>query len=527
VLKINAGADNEELVRVTRVNNSASLAGGLFYNHIVNEPVVIFAFGGNHSPCDTAGYCPVNALPAALPIDNTQLISCWDRQVAARNNYELKRNKLPPMLELRDLYCNRYRWNSSDSLWPNYDHCAMPSNYSTIYGANHIWQFYEDMSVFYGNIEAQLRQLRERCETSTQNYEQAAAEASAALVYWQGINYECSQYQAAVENQACDAKANVGTCWLGYETCYTNSRTGFMPVYDAAVDTSERQMSEMRAVLRIECLIQALNYTGQEATQNNSVLGQTTVDDQAALDARLEVCMNTTYFNAPEVTNLSIGNVSIPCQGSCPGSFPYTPGTTTFANLFYSPHQGLAHDCTATCCAGGPSTPTTPAIFVLGNYSTNSCPAGTVPITDSAECQSASTFLASHLDTTAHPVTWQGDETVSDWPTHCHQVIALGAPGVWFNNHGTGRTRPSARPICKDMYLPGSTASSAAGSLLCNAATGTLEEAKAACDQLSDCAVLLDAGCDNVNWLYCQTNLSTIVASNAATDACTKIKISR
>jgi len=527
VLKINTGADNEELVRVTRVNNSANLAGVLFYNHNVNEPVVIFAFGGNSADCDTSDYCPSNISNVTQSLDTAQLLSCWDRQQAAYSSYELKRNKLPAMLELRDIYCDRWRWNSSDSLWPNYGQCAMTSNYSTIYGTNHIWQFYEDMSVFYGNLEEQLRQARERCETGTRNYDQGAAEASAALAYWQGIQYECSRYQVDVENQACDAKDNVGQCWIGYETCYWNARSNFIPVYDAAVNTSYRQMDEMRAVLRIECLIQALNYTGQESTTNQPVLGQTTVDNNTDLDARLTACINTFYTNASEVTSLRVDNYSIPCQGSCPGSFPYTPGTTTFANLFYASHQSLAQGCSARCCEGNASTPTTQAIFVLGNYSTNSCPAGTVQITDSSECQSASTFLASHLNTTVHPVTWQGDETVPDWPTHCHQVIALGAPGVWFNNHSTGRTRPSARPICKDMYLPGPTVSSAAGSLLCNAATGTLEEAKAACDQLSDCEVLLDAACDNADWLYCETNLSAIIANNAATDACTKVKISR
>jgi hypothetical protein len=267
-------------------------------------------------------------------------------------------------------------------------------------------------------------------------------------------------------------------------------------------------MKEMRAILRIECLLDAL-----------------VANSTWEVNSKIANCTNITYYTHPNVTYLIVAPPDIPCQGVCPGAFPYQPGTTLYEDLFYVPD--MSHPCNVHCCFNGSSNYNTEALYILGNFSTNSCPTGTAPITESSECQSASNFLQSTLNSTI--ATWQGDEISPDWPINCHQVTGLGAPGVWFNNHSAGILRVTARPICKDMYLPGPKAASSAGSLFCDSTGRTLEQAKEECDKNSGCEVLFDAGCNGTGWVYCQATLAQILANSTSqtADACTRVKLTR
>lgn len=277
--------------------------------------------------------------------------------------------------------------------------------------------------------------------------------------------------------------------------------------YEKANATGNRYMKEMRTILRMQCLLDAL-----------------LADSTEEVDSKIANCQNITYYYHPNVTYLRVYSPDIPCPGIC-ASFPYQPGTTAYEDLYYVPE--VSHPCSVGCCYNGSANYIVEPFWVLGNFSSNSCPPGTSPIKESSECKSAQTYLQSTLTHTI--TTWKGEEVSSDWPSYCHQVTQLGAPGVWWNHHTEGTSRATARPICKDTYLPGPKAPSSRASLFCDATKMTLVEAKELCDRDSECEVVLDVTCDDSSssWIYCQTTLPVLLgnASSQIQDACTKFKL--
>jgi len=82
------------------------------------------------------------------------------------------------------------------------------------------------------------------------------------------------------------------------------------------------------------------------------------------------------------------------------------------------------------------SVPAEPSIFEAG-LGSNACPDGSISISDSSSCKSASSALG---------LVWGSEDTWETYPRNCHRSDQSGK--VYFNRHSEGKAWRHGRPLC-------------------------------------------------------------------------------
>ncbi|CAK9105749.1 unnamed protein product, partial [Durusdinium trenchii] len=150
---------------------------------------------------------------------------------------------------------------------------------------------------------------------------------------------DCEKHQEAFEKPACEGHKTY-TC-SHFSDCYAEKKDIYDSVVTLAQENEVANKAEWRAVLRIECLLNALRVSDDE------------------LEAAIDACKAKTYATTP---------VELKYYGSAPAerSFTevyYAPGSAVFSSSWYS---GLsiatpAASCASSCCMAEEFSPAYPA----------------------------------------------------------------------------------------------------------------------------------------------------------------------
>lgn len=150
---------------------------------------------------------------------------------------------------------------------------------------------------------------------------------------------DCEKHQEAFEKPACEGHKTY-TC-SHFSDCYAEKKDIYDSVVTLAQENEVANKAEWRAVLRIECLLNALRVSDDE------------------LEAAIDACKAKTYATTP-VELKYYG--SAPAERSCTEVY-YAPGSAVFSSSWYS---GLsiatpAASCASSCCMAEEFSPAYPA----------------------------------------------------------------------------------------------------------------------------------------------------------------------
>eukprot|EP00931_Biecheleriopsis_adriatica_P093897 TRINITY_DN6761_c1_g1_i3.p1 TRINITY_DN6761_c1_g1~~TRINITY_DN6761_c1_g1_i3.p1 ORF type:complete len:419 (-),score=79.27 TRINITY_DN6761_c1_g1_i3:91-1347(-) len=182
------------------------------------------------------------------------------------------------------------------------------------------------------NLLNQVLAAEAACDNSLSGCPDPPADCAAQLAAWTTKKNVCNGQQVEFEEQYCELARSVDGGWGTYNSCYTNAKTQLKNTEDQESNLLPSRQQEWRGLLRIHCLLDAL--------------------ESANVTASLEGCIAKTYTSAdwPHIT-VTLYWSTYPAKATCTEQLE-SPGTTTFNNAHYStvpaellPGNLNSHDC--------------------------------------------------------------------------------------------------------------------------------------------------------------------------------------
>jgi len=228
--------------------------------------------------------------------------------------------------------CDKYK---SINVFPNPTTTCVMSDATPVPTIGH---YLEDMEAFFDGKYTVLKEWKDKCEnaTNTPFANEELCKEKVCVYYDKKI--ECDKSQGSFEQLSCDVRKN-NTC-SKYKECYEQKEDIYDSVVTLAKESETAAKAEWRAVLRIECLINALRVAENE------------------LSVAIDTCKEKRHATTP---------VELTYHSDPPGARDCTevylqPGAAMFSSTWYSglPDNGPAESCASTCCMDAAFNPTYP-----------------------------------------------------------------------------------------------------------------------------------------------------------------------
>jgi len=199
-----------------------------------------------------------------------------------------------------------------------------------------------DMERVFTDLESRVLDAKRRCRNSS---DVTPEDCGNKYCSYQEQKKQCRTDQAAFEDRACEIHRNF-TC-TGFNSCINRTWQAYADARQEGVDNQPGLQAEWRALLRIECLLNALK---QDASQ---------------VGAAIDVCKQSVFSDAEVI--LTFHGVA-PAKPTCAAPTDMQPGTALFGSRWYPslPLNTPAETCASSCCSNRP--------FVPGYDSGAQCP---------------------------------------------------------------------------------------------------------------------------------------------------------
>eukprot|EP00931_Biecheleriopsis_adriatica_P116984 TRINITY_DN92555_c0_g1_i1.p1 TRINITY_DN92555_c0_g1~~TRINITY_DN92555_c0_g1_i1.p1 ORF type:complete len:436 (+),score=66.96 TRINITY_DN92555_c0_g1_i1:87-1394(+) len=181
---------------------------------------------------------------------------------------------------------------------------------------------------FQGRLD-DIEMKKRRCQHS-KNTTTATAWCHNEWCTFSRESVDCGDKQAVFEEAACtlfkDARCST------YTSCYNRTSSLYSQAIAEARASEAVYKAEWRSILRIRCLVKALNATDAQIT------------------AEIDTCKAASHATTEVEINLS----SAPPEQPCTDSSDLEPGKPQFNSKWYAglPDNALALSCASTCCGG-------------------------------------------------------------------------------------------------------------------------------------------------------------------------------
>eukprot|EP00931_Biecheleriopsis_adriatica_P011661 TRINITY_DN11273_c1_g1_i1.p1 TRINITY_DN11273_c1_g1~~TRINITY_DN11273_c1_g1_i1.p1 ORF type:complete len:418 (+),score=74.88 TRINITY_DN11273_c1_g1_i1:25-1254(+) len=151
----------------------------------------------------------------------------------------------------------------------------------------------------------------------------------------------CQKKQQLFEEKACELNSQYSCS--SYSSCYSTRQTTLLDEIDDAQNDLSGLKAEWRSIMRIECLVQALNAT------------------EGDIGTQIDICKSKRHTAA-----LTLSIPDVPNQTACTPWVDLKPGTALFGVNWYStlPEDASALQCASSSCCSHPSSP-----LILPGYS--------------------------------------------------------------------------------------------------------------------------------------------------------------
>jgi len=175
---------------------------------------------------------------------------------------------------------------------------------------------------FFRQKRAEYNTVNERCDEFRQPYGcplgRTLVDCSVEYKNYTDQKAICNGIQVQFENQYCQLNKDIEGDWGIYAQCYSNNETGLDAVEKIERAALPNRQQEYRGMLRIECLVDALNQT-----------------DSSITDQKISTCIQTTYTEADWPHLVLTYYYPVGTQTTC-SDLLQEPGTQSFVNEFYS-----------------------------------------------------------------------------------------------------------------------------------------------------------------------------------------------
>lgn len=258
----------------------------------------------------TAGCVGVGDAPWSLytPI-NTQHVTCRAQEQSAYTSYTDCLNDEAIVQRATEARCATYNsLNTMSRYSPS--PCVMQPNTA----APTIGNYLRHMKQYWQTELANLRAARNDC-TNVTTTSGPTVNCNALYCTWMAKRYECDDYQRSFENGACQLSRSY-TC-ARHTTCMTAKANAYDEAHSSANASQAGLQAEWRAVMRIECLIDAL---GAPAAQ---------------LQSQIDACIARTHATTQVTFTFYGPTVPVPaCDQAQYANM--TPGNAAFSTRWYS-----------------------------------------------------------------------------------------------------------------------------------------------------------------------------------------------
>lgn len=257
----------------------------------------------------TAGCSGVGDAPWSVytPV-NTQHVTCRAQEQTAYTSYTDCVQDQTVIQDATNARCATYTGlNSMSRYTPS--PCVMAANTA----APTIGNYLTHMKLYWMTELANLQAARADCTNVTTAG--PTIDCNSLYCTWMTKRYECDDYQRSFENGACELSRNY-TC-ARYTSCMSGKASAYDEAHSSANASQAGLQAEWRAVMRIECLIDALGAPAD------------------TLQSQIETCIARTH-STTQVTFTFYGSTA-PVPACDPANYAnMTPGNAAFSTRWYS-----------------------------------------------------------------------------------------------------------------------------------------------------------------------------------------------
>jgi len=196
---------------------------------------------------------------------------------------------------------------------------------------------------FYRQKRDEYNSANQRCDDFRQPIgcpqDRTEVDCSAEHTNWTDQTAVCNGIQVDFERQYCLLNAGIEAQWGGYAQCYNANEIELDEVERVERAALPNRQQEYRGMLRIECLVDALNQT-----------------DSSITDQRIQACIASTYTEADWPHLVLTYYYPVGTQRTCTDRL-HEPGTQSFVQEFYSqiaPAVRVVDGLASSYCTGTP-----------------------------------------------------------------------------------------------------------------------------------------------------------------------------